>query len=584
MELDIRTLYLIYSITCVANLWVISYLWVSNRTKFDGIGFWVSDFLLQLLSMVLILSRGYIPDLFSIGIANVFSATGILLSLIGLQKFFQEKIKVWQNLVPLVVYSLFVFWSIGSQVTVSQRGFAYSILSLIFFVQTVYLLKKKNLSTKGNGSRPVFWISLGFLGINVCRVIYYLIGGLNNSLDYLKSGNLEALFVVGYNLLFVLLTFSLVLLINKRLIIKVEKQEEKFFKVFHASPHAIILTRKEDGKLTEVNSGFEKLSGFSTEEIIGKTTLELELWGDPEHRSAYLKTMLKEGRVKNQECIFYRKGKIPFTAAISSDFIELDGEEMVLSTIEDMTDLNRLVEELKISTQELSRLNATKDKFFSIIAHDLRNPISQITALTELMHDDMARKDYSEAEQLAELIHTSSERAMGLLSNLLEWSRLQTGRIAFNPAPNLLNESVKSCLELHEELIKKKNIQLKTNIPENLQAHYDRNMVETVIRNLVSNAIKFVNPGGIIQINAWKEDNTVYVTIKDNGIGILANKQVNLFSIEGNYSTRGTLNEEGTGLGLVLCREFIERHEGKITLQSEPGKGSEFTFTLPVNS
>lgn len=236
----------------------------------------------------------------------------------------------------------------------------------------------------------------------------------------------------------------------------------------------------------------------------------------------------------------------------------------------------------KENESRLLELNLTKDKFFTIISHDLKSPFTSIMGFSELLIERAQKKDLSGTEKFATVIYNSSQNAMDLLANLTQWSRLQTGRMEFSPTEIDLVSIINEVTELLSASALHKNITITMNFPDQLNIIADRAMISTVIRNLISNSIKFTKPGGEISLSAIQSDHEVMMEVRDNGVGMSKEALSKLFRIEAGFSTRGTINEEGTGLGLILCKEFISRHEGKIWAEGEAGKGSRFFFTLPI--
>jgi len=250
----------------------------------------------------------------------------------------------------------------------------------------------------------------------------------------------------------------------------------------------------------------------------------------------------------------------------------------------DITERKQDEEEIRKKNEELHILNVTKDKFFSIIAHDLKSPFNTIVGFSELLIENIKSKDYEEIEKYAGIILESSERAMELLMNLMEWAMTQTGRLEYKP--ELLNISVllKDLMKSFIDAAGQKSISLKVIYPEGIEALADRQMLSTVLRNLISNAIKFTRTGGEIIVKAEVLSGEICISVKDNGVGIPEQALSKLFRIDQNYTTKGTNMEKGTGLGLILCREFVVKHGGRIWVESQPNKGSTFSFTLPVHS
>ncbi|MCL4551727.1 MAG: tetratricopeptide repeat-containing sensor histidine kinase [Bacteroidetes bacterium] len=239
-------------------------------------------------------------------------------------------------------------------------------------------------------------------------------------------------------------------------------------------------------------------------------------------------------------------------------------------------------ERLQRSEESLKSINATKDRFFSIIAHDLKNPFITIMGFSDLLLADYAELSDDERLFYLEEMKKTAELSHNLLQNLLQWSRSQTGRIEFNPQRLELINLVNKNFLLLKNAAEKKQIRLQQEIPSAMTVSADEEMLNTVFRNLLTNAVKFSKKGGIISVSANARDNFSEVCVSDTGVGMDEKTMDKLFKLDVTCSTPGTANEEGTGLGLILCKEFIEKNQGKIWIESELGKGSKFFFTLPL--
>lgn len=244
--------------------------------------------------------------------------------------------------------------------------------------------------------------------------------------------------------------------------------------------------------------------------------------------------------------------------------------------------ISKMHEEIKLQTNNLKLLNDTKDKFFSIIAHDLKNPFNSIRGFTELLIENIAIYDKEKQLKFLKIVKGSTTKASDLLNNLLIWANSQSGTIKFNPVKIELIKQVAEVISLVEIQAINKEISIFNNIYHNLYVNADVNMLNTILRNLLSNAIKFTKPGGEIYLSSIVKNNTVTIIVKDNGIGLSKETINNLFSIDNKVSSIGTANEQGSGLGLILCKDFVEKHGGKIWAESTLDKGSEFMFSLPV--
>lgn len=263
-------------------------------------------------------------------------------------------------------------------------------------------------------------------------------------------------------------------------------------------------------------------------------------------------------------------------------------EQRVIERTEQLEFANKklatLNQTLEISIENLNSVNATKDKFFSIIAHDLRSPFNSFLGLTEIMVDELPSLTMDEIHAFLVDMKNSASNLFRLLENLLHWARMQQGAIPFKPELLQLRQVVEECITTAMEPAKNKGIEIVTDIPDDLKVFADSNIIQTIIRNLVSNAMKYTHRGGKINLVAKSNlDNSVEVAVKDTGIGMNRKIVENLFRLDVKTSRKGTEGEPSTGLGLLLCKEFIEKHGGKILVESEEGKGSIFYFTVPAN-
>jgi signal transduction histidine kinase/ligand-binding sensor domain-containing protein len=239
-------------------------------------------------------------------------------------------------------------------------------------------------------------------------------------------------------------------------------------------------------------------------------------------------------------------------------------------------------EALRKSEKNLMELNATKDKFFSIISHDLKNPFSSLLSISELMVESFEETEREDHKAGFKKINQSVKHLLDLLENLLTWSRSQRGRIKYDPVRFNLSSLVQENINLHRLLAEKKGIMLLSSEQNEVYAYGDRDMINSVIRNLVTNAVKFTDRDKKVEIQLKPGEKEIEVCIVDEGIGIPSEQLEKLFRIDEKFKSTGTAGEKGTGLGLIICKEFVEKNGGEITVQSAPGKGSVFSFTVPM--
>jgi PAS domain S-box-containing protein len=342
------------------------------------------------------------------------------------------------------------------------------------------------------------------------------------------------------------------------------------------------------GRKTLANHTELQYSGTASEtEVIGKTDFDLYPKELAEAFFADDQLVLQTGQpvLNREEFVMDDNGQKKWLLTSKIPMKDADGNITgIIGIGHDITERLKNETEIKRQNEKLSSLNAQKDKFFSIIGHDLKSPFNSILGFSELLEEQVSEKDYDNVDKYAKIIGQSSKRAMDLLMNLLEWSRAHTGKMEFSPENFDLVHFINEVALLHHNIAAQKSITLKKDLPHNLPVFADKQMIRTVMRNLTSNAIKFTRQGGEVTISAKKRAKEIVVSVSDNGIGIAPGRIEKLFRIDESDSTPGTNSEKGTGLGLVLCKEFVEKHGGKIRADSKQNEGSKFSFTIPVVS
>lgn len=359
-------------------------------------------------------------------------------------------------------------------------------------------------------------------------------------------------------------------------------RDEKFSQMLRNSFDIIVLM-DTNGIQRYVSESCEKILGYTPEELTGIPVVEQMIHPDDQAKTldGFREILNQTAHGGTQYRHRHKNGGWVYLEAYGNNQLDNPNIRSIILNVRDITDRRKAEEALKKNQAQLAELNATKDRFFSIIAHDLKSPFNSILGLSELLIEEIRNKNYSEIEEFASLIQTSSQRTLDLLTNLLEWSRAQTGRIKFNPDSINLSESIDTVINLLNDSAKRKLINIKKEVPDNFMVWADKDMLKTILRNLVSNGIKFTNKGGEIIVGVVKNKDKTVVSVADNGIGMEKDAVKKLFRIDHSQSTQGTEEESGTGLGLLLCKEFVEFHDGEITAESTPGKGTTFYFTLP---
>ncbi len=348
---------------------------------------------------------------------------------------------------------------------------------------------------------------------------------------------------------------------------------EKYLKALTSTLPQLIFVVDEDGKYIDMFAQDVDLLYTGNIDIKGKTIFELFPADKANFFFDFIQKTLKEEKVQIIEYELPIQDKNYWFEARSAPFIvSSENKRTVVIVAYDIS-------ERKKYEQQLKELIATKDKFFSIIAHDLKNPLNALLGISELLYTNKSNEEV--IQELTKMIMESSRNAYELLENLLEWARSQTGNIRFQPTNTNLKSLVSDSIQILINQAYNKQITIENTINEKISIYADSNLMKTIIRNLVSNGIKFTPNNGKITISYYEDDKYSNIIVQDNGIGMSEDSINQLFRIDIKRSTYGTNNEKGTGLGLILCKEFVELHNGTIRVGSELNKGTKFIISIP---
>lgn len=365
---------------------------------------------------------------------------------------------------------------------------------------------------------------------------------------------------------------------KKQIIEALKESEEKYRLLAENSGDAILLC-DGDFQIKYASPACFNLLGFTPEEMLIISPFELVHPEDlPNLNTKVRNSIITKKEFINGEIRIRNKQGAYIWDGISAKF-----QYNPKGDLDNIVIHNRNITEKVEYRYLLEKANAEKDKFFSIIAHDLKNPFNGMLGFIELLKTNFNNYESSEIEYFINVIYNSAKLTQKLLLNLLEWSKLQRGIIEYNPQKINIKDFISEHIQIHKLTAISKNIAIINHITEDIELIADPNMLDTVIRNLINNAIKFTNKSGQIDIYAVPTRENIEITISDNGIGIPKEHIDKLFKIGSNFSTKGTEKESGSGLGLILCKDFVEKQCGKIWVTSQVGVGTEFTFSLPKN-
>ncbi|MDD5361888.1 MAG: PAS domain-containing sensor histidine kinase [Ignavibacteria bacterium] len=339
-----------------------------------------------------------------------------------------------------------------------------------------------------------------------------------------------------------------------------------------------------NGNFIDVNDGALKMYGFTKKEFIGKTPefLSAPDMNDLNETMSALKRAF-DGKMQIFKWWGRRKNKEIFPKEVILNKAMYMGKEVVIATARDITDRVFKEDTLRKYALELQSLNTSKDKFFSIIAHDLRSPFNGLLGFSKVLFEEFDELTKDELKEYIGYVYSSSKNVYKLIENLLQWSRIQAGRLEFQPIKLDLYEEVYKVVNLFTSMAIEKKIVIENTVAPNTIIWADQNMTTSILQNLISNSLKFTNSGGTIVVQMQKTNTGYYeISVLDNGIGISPENIKKLCKIDEHFSTVGTANEEGSGLGLVLCKEMVDKNKGYFNIESKKGEGTKITFAIPI--
>jgi PAS domain S-box-containing protein len=402
----------------------------------------------------------------------------------------------------------------------------------------------------------------------------------DNSVYYLPNMYAAVLFVMVMSLLSIIAVSVNYKLKQEALIKSFELSE-----LFNKMPEGIFRC-KPDGTLITMNNALINILGFSLNKDLEKIYKLNDLFNVDEEFTKFSKTLKENEKVCDFNTKLIKADGSTFTACINTwlSHGQNNNIEFFEGTISDITEKEKVDLKIHEYNKNLKKINASKDKFFSIVAHDLKTPFTALMGYTEIIENESDHMSREEIKEFATSMNDVAKNTFNLLQNLLDWSRIQTGRINFEPDYFNLYELSQQVILLLGANASIKSIKLVNEISTDLHPYADKNMIYTVLRNLISNAIKFTEKYGIIKIIAEENGEFCNIIVQDPGIGMTEDELDKLFKVESHFSQTGTANETGTGLGLILCNELVKKNGGKFYVESEKGKGSKFIFHLKLKN
>lgn len=513
---------------------------------------------------------------------NFLYLPGMLLLYTGTLRFFEKKENKSALAIFVLLYSVFtIYFSLINNNLAIRRVVDSASFAIILLSVTRISAYNQNSSIKKTLSfiNLIIYFSFAFFSF---RAFYYVfLASIDKSV---LSSMMQTLTFLNTLITGLAWGFSLIVMIYQRLFSETKEVNERFELIFQTIPDPIIITEIDSGKIVSTNPKFTELTGYSQEELKDKSNLDIDLWKHPENRKMVLKEIRELKLIENTEFSFYTKEREELIGLYSARIIQLNGKPHLLSVIKDITSRKNFEKEIEQKNKELEKSNLEKDKFFSIIAHDLKSPFNSLVGLTELLAEDSEIRDLDVMRKMMKQINGMAKNVYALVENLLEWSLVKRGRVDFQPMDLKAEEAVQEAVSGLSDMARKKSVDIEFHVLPDLMLRADIKMLQTILRNLISNAVKFTKRNGKVTVTAQETgQGGIEFLVSDNGIGMEPSMVEQLFQLDANVGRPGTEGEPTNGLGLVLCKEFVDKHLGQIWAESESNKGSVFHFTIPAN-
>lgn len=548
MIIDIRTIVLLSVITCFICTLLIVLLWRQNRSRYSGLGFLVLDFAFQTIALTLIVLRGVIPDWISIIISNFMVVSGSIAGYIGLLRFIDRKnIQILNYILLAVFTAVHVYFTYGNA-SLEYRNLNLSVALLVICFQCSRLLLYR---VTPEIKHLTFWAGIIFAGyclVSTARIAEFFFH-VNYENDLFHSGLFQGIIQIIFISLFLLLTYSFVIMVNGRLLMEITAQEEKFSKAFHTAPYAITLTRMADGKIFDINESFTTITGFDRTEVIGKKTMDLHIFSKDDDRNAVVESLTKNGRVQGIDLGFRKKNGDSIIGHLNAEIIIVNGEINIMASIADIT-------ERKLAEDRIKKLLDEKELILKEVHHRIKNNMNTINGLLNLQAGRMV-----EPAAVAALEDAGNRvQSMMVLYDKLYQSDNINEAAAGTYLPDLVEQIVLN-------FPNSRSVKIETNIDDFVLEVKHLSPLGIIINELVTNIMKYAFKGresGIITVSAMLKNNFVTLVIQDNGIGIP--ESVSL--------------EKSTGFGFSLVNMLTDQLNGTIRL--ERGNGTRFVLEFEV--
>ncbi|MEW6079649.1 MAG: PAS domain-containing sensor histidine kinase [Thermodesulfobacteriota bacterium] len=603
---DMRTILFGHLITSIVCAVIVVQLWRQNRTRFAGLTFWMIDFIFQVVAVLLVIMRGVIPDWTSMVFSNTLVISGAILGLMGMERFLEKQGTQIHNcflvIIFIFVHSYFTF----VQPNLSVRDLNLSTALLLICLQYVWLIWHRVEPGLRSLAFGVGAVNFLYCLVSSIRIVNFFITP-HEDRSYFQPGIFDILILLSYQVLFILLTYSFVLMVNKRLLADISFQEEKFSKLFQSSPYAIILTRMSDGCIINVNQGFVALTGYQREEAVGRKSLDFPFWQNKEDRDAAIAVLLKNGRVRGMEYQFHTKNGERVVVLLFMEIILINGQQHVFTSFNDISQRKLAEEQLHELNENLQKRveletkrrmvqerlltehsrQAAMGNMIGAIAHQWRQPLSTLGMMIQRISAAGSMQELT-GQQMDDF-KINAMRQIEYMSDTIDEFRnfYQTEKTRSPFQPRVCFEDA---IRLLENQLASRNITVTMTCPKEADIFLNayQNEFKQVVLNLLINARDAIldrrtfsgaPEAGLIEVSCFlSPENTWVMDIHDNGTGIP--DQIVELIFNPYFTTRQ--DKGGSGIGLYISRLIIEESfKGRISLTHRK-EGATFRIELPL--
>lgn len=618
LALDPRTVFTSYFIVSGLCLLVIWSLWSSSRSRIPGAGLWLVDYVLQWTALLLLLLRDIAPDFVSIVVANLVLILGTIFLYEGLARFAGVRVAQRHNWAFLGVFSAVQVYFTYVTPDLHARNMNGSVGIVFLTVQIAWLVLRRADPAIRKAGRMVGVVTTLMATLAVARIVATLHApGGQNLFD---SGLVDTAAVLGYQVLYIGLTFGLLMMVSRTLYGELEddikrresaeealrRSEARFSVAFHSIPDALLITVLPEGTILEVNEGFEQMTGWSAEEVAGISTVELEVWADPEVRDRVIQTLSRDGRVRELEAAFRRKSGEEFIGVISAETMKVQEQDCVLSIIHDVTARKRaeaeilrlnadLEERVRERTERLTERNRqlleanarldeatrAKSRFLASMSHELRTPLNSVIGFSGMLSQGLVGELAPEQKRQIEMINASGVHLLELVDEVLDLSAIESGETKVDLVPVPVEELLRSAAQSVVPMAQRRGLSVSVQVDPAVEVVVsDRMRLKQVLLNLLGNSIKFTDEGSV-SVRAERDAEDLVITVADTGRGIPEAELERVFDDFYQVERTGDAKAAGAGLGLAVSRRLVEMLGGTLSVESELGAGSSFVVRLP---